>query len=208
MFTLKNDHLVKVGLKDLIRLLRSGIPQNPNLVHAALVFWDPAFNCFHFNYGMMAPTVFDVTHLLRLVPYGLMFDITAISSIPFTFPNLTPGKTFLKYINAILSTPKNITPKGSETFSDDGFGDIKPSDGEKEVEQPMPVAAIPLQTVPPHTTFRRKKHTRTLGSISKEPSKILSSPKRRKALIVDFDEDTVSYLGTARVTRSRQAIKE
>lgn len=41
-----------------------------------------------------------------------------------------------------------------------------------------------------------------------EPSKTLSSPKRRKAHISDSDEDTVSYPGTGRVTRSRQAIRE
>ncbi|KAG5565055.1 hypothetical protein RHGRI_001067 [Rhododendron griersonianum] len=123
--------------------------------------------------------------------------------------NGTPlAKAFLKYINAIPSTPKNIAPEGSKTFSDDGFGDIEPSDGEKEVEQPMPVAAIPLQSIPPPTTFRRKKHTRTLVSISEGPRKTLSSPKRRKALIADSDEDTVSYPGTGRVTRSTQAIKE
>ncbi|KAG5553069.1 hypothetical protein RHGRI_011059 [Rhododendron griersonianum] len=118
------------------------------------------------------------------------------------------AKAFLQYINAIPSTTKNIASEGSETFSNDGFGDIEPSDGEKEVEQPMLVAAIPLQVVPPPNTFRRKKHTRTLVSIFEEPSKTLSFPKRRKALITDSDEDTVSYPGTGRVTRSRQAIKE
>lgn len=46
------------------------------------------------------------------------------------------------------------------------LGKFDQSDGDKEVEQPMPVAAIPLQVVPPLTTFRRKKHTRTLVSIS------------------------------------------
>ncbi|KAG5565898.1 hypothetical protein RHGRI_001722 [Rhododendron griersonianum] len=44
-----------------------------------------------------------------------------------------------------------------------------------------------------------------------EPSKTLSSPKRRKALIADSDEDsvsTVSYPGTGRMTRSKQTIRE
>lgn len=80
------------------------------------------------------------------------------------------AKAFLQYINAIPSTTKNIASEGSETFSNDGFGDIEPSDGEKEVEQPMLVAAIPLQVVPPPNTFRRKKHTRTLVSISEGTS--------------------------------------
>ncbi|KAI8530534.1 hypothetical protein RHMOL_Rhmol11G0067100 [Rhododendron molle] len=123
--------------------------------------------------------------------------------------NGTPlAKTFLKYINVIPSTPKNIAPEGSGTFSDDGFGDIEPSDGEKEVEQPMPVAAIPLQVVPPPNTFRRKKHTRTLVPIIEEPSNTLSSPKRRKAFIADSNEDNVSNAVTGWVTRCRQAIRE
>ncbi|KAG5565474.1 hypothetical protein RHGRI_001382 [Rhododendron griersonianum] len=107
--------------------------------------------------------------------------------------NGTPlAKAFLKYINVVPSTPNNIA-ESSETFSNDGFGNIEPSDGEKEVEQPVPVAAIPLLAIPLSTIFRRKKHTRTLVSISEEPSKNLSSPKRRKTLIADSDEDIVSY---------------
>ncbi|KAG5553323.1 hypothetical protein RHGRI_011255 [Rhododendron griersonianum] len=115
------------------------------------------------------------------------------------------AKFFLKHINALSPTPKNIAPEDSQTISNDGFGKFDQSDGEKEVEQPMPVAAIPLQSVPPLTTFKRNRHTRTLVSISEEPSKTLSSPKRRKALIPDSDEDTVSYPGTGRMTRSKQA---
>ncbi|KAG5561230.1 hypothetical protein RHGRI_004302 [Rhododendron griersonianum] len=109
MFTMKNDHLVKVGLKDLIRLLQSGIPQNPSLIHAALAFWDPSFNCFHFNCGMMAPTVFDVTHLLGLLPYGPMFDIIASSSIPFFFPDLNSGNSsYTKFFNAEMETTSDV----------------------------------------------------------------------------------------------------
>lgn len=36
----------------------------------------------------------------------------------------------------------------------------------------------------------------------------LSSPKRRKALILDSDDETVSYPGTGRMTRSKQVVKE
>ncbi|KAI8534720.1 hypothetical protein RHMOL_Rhmol10G0118600 [Rhododendron molle] len=123
--------------------------------------------------------------------------------------NGTPlAKTFFKYINAISSTPKNIAPEDFQTISDDGLGKFDQSDEEKEVEQPMPIDAIPLQVVPPLTTFRRKKHTRTLVSISEGPSKTLSSPKRKKACIADFDEDTFSYPRTSRMTRSKQAIRE
>ncbi|KAG5553388.1 hypothetical protein RHGRI_011314 [Rhododendron griersonianum] len=113
---MKNDHLVKVGLKDLIRLLQSGIPQNPSLIHAALAFWDPSFNYFRFNYGMMAPTVFDVTHLLGLLPYSPMFDITATSSIPFSFPDLNSGNSsYTKFLNAEMETAGDVSDR--EFFS-------------------------------------------------------------------------------------------
>ncbi|KAG5566090.1 hypothetical protein RHGRI_001880 [Rhododendron griersonianum] len=118
------------------------------------------------------------------------------------------AKKFLKYINAPPSSSKNIAPEGSQTISDYGFREFDQSDGEKEVEQPVPVAAVPLQSVPPLTTFKRKRHTKALASISEEPSMILSSPKRRKALIPDSDDETVSYPGTGRMTRSKQEAKE
>ncbi|KAG5566091.1 hypothetical protein RHGRI_001881 [Rhododendron griersonianum] len=118
------------------------------------------------------------------------------------------AKKFLKYINAPPSSSKNIAPEGSQTISDYGFREFDQSDGEKEVEQPVPVAVVPLQSVPPLTTFKRKRHTKALASISEEPSMILSSPKRRKALIPDSDDETVSYPGTGRMTRSKQEAKE
>ncbi|KAI8559434.1 hypothetical protein RHMOL_Rhmol04G0173500 [Rhododendron molle] len=40
------------------------------------------------------------------------------------------------------------------------------------------------------------------------PSNTLSSPKRRKALIADSDKDTISYPGTGRMTRSKQAMRK
>lgn len=76
------------------------------------------------------------------------------------------AKKFLKYINAPLSSSKNVAPEGSQTISDDGFGEFDQSDGEKEVEQLVPVVAVPLQSVPPFTTFKRKRHTKALASIS------------------------------------------
>lgn len=90
MFAQKSEHLEKVGLKNLLRLLRTGITPNPSLIQATLAFWDPSYNCFCFNYGMIAPIVFVVSHLLGFIPHGPLFDISASSSISFTFPNLIP----------------------------------------------------------------------------------------------------------------------
>ncbi|KAG5565484.1 hypothetical protein RHGRI_001392 [Rhododendron griersonianum] len=65
------------------------------------------------------------------------------------------AKAFLKHINAIPFPPENVALEDSGTFSDDGFEGIEQSDEEKEVEQPMPVAAIPIQAILPLKTFRR-----------------------------------------------------
>ncbi|KAI8573073.1 hypothetical protein RHMOL_Rhmol01G0250300 [Rhododendron molle] len=75
------------------------------------------------------------------------------------------AKKFLKYINAPFSS-KNIAPEDSQTIYDDGFREFDQSDGEKEVEQLVPVAAILLQSVLLLATFKRKKHAKALASNS------------------------------------------
>lgn len=42
----------------------------------------------------MAPTVFDISHLLGLIPYVPLFDISATSSISFPFPDLILENSF------------------------------------------------------------------------------------------------------------------
>lgn len=84
----RSDDLEKIGLKNIIILLRRGILQNPSLIQAALAFWDPSFNFFRFNWGMMAPTVLDVTQMLGLIHYGPPFDPTKDYPIPEGFTRL------------------------------------------------------------------------------------------------------------------------
>ncbi|KAI8572181.1 hypothetical protein RHMOL_Rhmol01G0178400 [Rhododendron molle] len=61
---------------------------------------------------MMAPTVFDVSHLLGLLPCGPMFDTTATSSIPFSFPNLNFGNSsYTKSLNAEMKTTGDISDR-------------------------------------------------------------------------------------------------
>jgi len=83
MLKLKKKELEDIGLLYIISLLQLGINQNPSLIHAALSFWDPSHNYFRFNCGMMAPTVLDVSFLVGLPPYGLSFDITSSTEVPF-----------------------------------------------------------------------------------------------------------------------------
>lgn len=65
---------------------------------------------------MMAPTMFDVSHLLGLIPIGPLFDISAISSISFPFPDLTPGNSsYTKFLTTEMKTTGDVSDR--EFFS-------------------------------------------------------------------------------------------
>ena len=81
----RKEILDKTGLNHVLSLLRMGIPQNPKLIQAALVFWDPLFNCFRFNCGLMGPTVLDVAHITGLPVHGVQFDVTRDIKPPWDF---------------------------------------------------------------------------------------------------------------------------
>ncbi|KAI8559972.1 hypothetical protein RHMOL_Rhmol04G0218400 [Rhododendron molle] len=112
MLAEKSDDLEKVGLKNIITLLRRGIPQNPPLIQAALAFWDPSFNFFRFNCGMMAPTVLDVTQMLGLIPYGSQFDPTKEYTHPEGFTRLTATNGAFSHF---YTRERKLTREVSET---------------------------------------------------------------------------------------------
>ncbi|KAI8573074.1 hypothetical protein RHMOL_Rhmol01G0250400 [Rhododendron molle] len=64
----------------------------------------------------MASTVFDVSHLLGLIPCGSLFDSTATSSIPFSFPDLNIGNSsYSKFLAAEMKTIGDVSDR--EFFS-------------------------------------------------------------------------------------------
>ncbi|KAH7850597.1 hypothetical protein Vadar_000303 [Vaccinium darrowii] len=113
MFKAKEKELTEVGLSHVITFLQNGILQNPSLIHAALAFWDPSFNCFRFNCGMMAPTVLDVSFLIGLPPHGLFFDIALSTEVPFLAEIEYDGKnaSYKRFLRAERKFSDNVSDR-------------------------------------------------------------------------------------------------
>jgi hypothetical protein len=83
------------GIYDLIQLSRVGPKYHQEMLVAALHFFDSSTNTFHFECGMMTPTLFDVTAITGLSPVGETYD-PAKTSLAIEFA--PKEKTFQKYI--------------------------------------------------------------------------------------------------------------
>lgn len=93
--------LQELYLLDALQLSRFTILEDPFLIPAALCFWNSAFNFFQFRYGMMAPTVLDICHILGLSPIGTPIgpDFPDLL-IPFSLPSLNSSySAFVKAEN-------------------------------------------------------------------------------------------------------------
>jgi hypothetical protein len=65
------------------------------MIIAAMHFFESSTNTFHFDCGMMTPTLFDISAITGLSPVGEIYDPTKITlSIEFDYKE----KTFQKYI--------------------------------------------------------------------------------------------------------------
>lgn len=111
MFQCRKDDLDKNRLKNVITLLRRGILQNPSLIQAALAFWDPSFNFFRYNCGMMAPTVLEViTQMLGLIPYGHVFYPSGNYCLPEDFIGVTPKNgSFAQFVHREMKSSDNVS---------------------------------------------------------------------------------------------------
>ncbi|KAK4715256.1 hypothetical protein R3W88_013594 [Solanum pinnatisectum] len=76
MEKVKGETWRTADIYDTIQLSKVNIPCDPDLLYAALCFWSTSGNAFHFNFGMMSPTVFDISALTGIRPHG-----EAISSV-------------------------------------------------------------------------------------------------------------------------------
>ncbi|WJX32837.1 hypothetical protein P8452_21118 [Trifolium repens] len=89
------DFWKDAGLFELIQLSRVGPKYHQEMLVAALHFFESSTNTFHFECGMMTPTLFDVAAITGLSPLGETYDPAKTSaSIEFA----PKEKTFLKYI--------------------------------------------------------------------------------------------------------------
>nr|XP_028960950.1 uncharacterized protein LOC114825954 [Malus domestica] len=57
-------------------LSKQGITLNPELLSAAMVFWDNTTNTFNFRMGLITPTILNMAQLFGLRPSGKCVDIT------------------------------------------------------------------------------------------------------------------------------------
>ncbi|XP_059306582.1 uncharacterized protein LOC132058031 [Lycium ferocissimum] len=82
----KGEKWRTAGIYDAIQLSKIDIPRDSSLLYAALCFWSISSNSFHFNFGMMGPTVLDIVALTGLRPHGE--EISAMLYVPrsFTLP--------------------------------------------------------------------------------------------------------------------------
>jgi len=78
-----------IGIFDLIQLSRQGPKYHNEMIIAALHFWNPSNNSLHLKYGMLTPTLLDVSGLIGLKPTGQSFDLDSHDSeISFDFTRL------------------------------------------------------------------------------------------------------------------------
>jgi hypothetical protein len=83
------------GIFDLIQISRIGPKYHTEMLVAALHFYENSTNTFHFECGMMTPTLFDVAAITGLRPIGETYDPTQTSNNISFIPR---ESTFQKYI--------------------------------------------------------------------------------------------------------------
>jgi hypothetical protein len=82
------------GIFDFIQLSKIEVKYNQEMLIAALHFFESSTNTFHFECGMMTPTLFDVAAITGLPPTGDAYDPTRLAHpIDIGFKN----KTYAKY---------------------------------------------------------------------------------------------------------------
>lgn len=83
---------------DIIHLSRVSLPYNPYMLIASMCFWDTSSNTFQLPRGMITPTLFDITTIDGLLPIGVDFYPTKVTSIdsPFSFFRLAYN-SFIEY---------------------------------------------------------------------------------------------------------------
>jgi hypothetical protein len=83
------------GIYELIQLSRVGPKYQQEMIIAAMHFFESSTNTFHFECGMMTPTLFGVAAITGLSPVGETYDLVKTNqSIEFDYKE----KTFQKYI--------------------------------------------------------------------------------------------------------------
>jgi hypothetical protein len=86
---------IAMAFMSLSSSLRTGLKYNQEMIIAALHFFESSTNTFHFECGMMTPTLFDVAAITGLPPTGETYDpYHASKNIEVSMND----KTYAKYI--------------------------------------------------------------------------------------------------------------
>ncbi|XP_045831589.1 uncharacterized protein LOC123922982 [Trifolium pratense] len=110
----KADIWQACGNYDLIQLSRTGLKYQQEMIIAALHFFESSTNTFHFECGMMTPTLLDVAAITGLSPLGDTYDpFKASDTIKFDFRN----KSYSKYIVENRKTNDEVTIQLCSTCS-------------------------------------------------------------------------------------------
>ncbi|PNY13487.1 hypothetical protein L195_g014311 [Trifolium pratense] len=101
------------GIYDLIQLSRTGLKYQQEMIIAALHFFESSTNTFHFECGMMTPTLLDVAAITGLSPIGDTYDpFKASDTIKFDFHN----KSYSKYIMENQKTDDEVSAEEHVAF--------------------------------------------------------------------------------------------
>ncbi|CAJ2679323.1 unnamed protein product [Trifolium pratense] len=155
----KADIWQACGIYDLIQLSRTGLKYQQEMIIAALHFFESSTNTFHFECGMMTPTLLDVAAITGLSPLGDTYDpCKASDTIKFDFRN----KSYSKYIVENRKTsdePQNsaqVIPQDEPALSKaaegvvEGPSDAHPEDVAEKISSPQPLeTTIPTETSSP-----------------------------------------------------------
>ncbi|CAJ2641681.1 unnamed protein product [Trifolium pratense] len=109
----KADIWQACGIYDLIQLSRTGLKYQQEMIIAALHFFESSTNTFHFECGMMTPTLLDVAAITGLSPLGDTYDpCKASDTIKFDFRN----KSYSKYIVENRKTSDEVSDEEHVAF--------------------------------------------------------------------------------------------
>ncbi|KAK4716015.1 hypothetical protein R3W88_014353 [Solanum pinnatisectum] len=93
MEKVKGETWRNVGIYDAIQLSKIDIPSDDDLLYVALCFWSISSNSFHFKFGMMSPTILDISALTRIRPHSeAISTILDIHSSTFSLPKSEKNK--------------------------------------------------------------------------------------------------------------------
>ncbi|CAJ2651849.1 unnamed protein product [Trifolium pratense] len=162
----KADIWQACGIYDLIQLSRTGLKYQQEMIIAALRFFGSSTNTFHFECGMMTPTLLDVAAITGLSPLGDTYDPWSKSKAGSSNSNKPlppPPKVELK----ITSRKRSHS---TET----------PSASKKQRPIPATCSSAPDKDIPVLSTILEQTNTATTQNLPHNVEPITDEKKKKK----------------------------